>query len=327
MRPFFSIVTPVYNGRRHIRQCVESVRKQTEASWELILVDDGSTDGSGELCDSFCSDRRIKALHQRNEGQLRSREKGIEEAVGLYVLGLDADDYLEASCLEKVRKAIEESGSDAVFFGYCYAGTQKGSVRWRLPGGREYTRREALKEVIGTTNHALWNKAVKLEKAKRGASPGIRGRLDVNEDYVQTVSILCEVESVYVLDDILYHYRVYEGSISHGYRVKHLEDTEAASGYVLGKLRKQSLLDRELYEAVLESYLRMLVPRLEALCAGKGISRKECRRIRKYRVYQRTRRVEKRERFSRREYGILKLFRLRQYGLLRLYAGLGLNWS
>lgn len=323
MRPYFSIVTPVYNGRRFLKQCVESVLKQTEESWELLLVDDGSTDGSAELCDSFCMDRRIRVLHQKNQGQLKSREKGIAEAQGRYVLGLDADDYLEKSCLERVRKAAEESGSDAVFFGYCYTGLQKGSVRWRLEGGREYTRKEALKEVIETTNHALWNKAVRLEKAKRAEKPEIKRRLDVNEDYVQAVSILCEAESVYVLDEILYHYRVYGGSISHGYRVKHLEDTEAASRYVLRKLRKHGLLERDMYEAVLASYLKMAAPRLERLFYEGGITRKECRRLRKYRVYQRTGRVEKREKFSRREYGILKLFRLGQYGLLRMYAGLG----
>ena len=71
MSPYFSIITPVYNSQKYLRKCIESVLEQTYSSWELILIDDGSTDASGKICDSFCNDTRIKVIHQENAGALK----------------------------------------------------------------------------------------------------------------------------------------------------------------------------------------------------------------------------------------------------------------
>ena len=95
MSPYFSIITPVYNSQKYLRKCIESVLEQTYSSWELILIDDGSTDASGKICDSFCNDTRIKVIHQENAGALSSRIRGIQLASGKYQLGLDSDDYLD----------------------------------------------------------------------------------------------------------------------------------------------------------------------------------------------------------------------------------------
>lgn len=133
MQPFFSIVTPVYNCRRYIRKCIESVINQTYESWELILVDDGSTDFSGDICDSYCCcDSRRKVIHQDNVGELNSRINGLAMAKGVYELGLDADDYLDKKCLETIKRAIDISGSDMIFFGLRFCGGQKGVIRCTL---------------------------------------------------------------------------------------------------------------------------------------------------------------------------------------------------
>ena len=103
MLPFFSIITPVYNCEKYIRECIESVINQTYAFWEMILIDDGSTDGSGKICDDFSSDSRIKVIHQENAGAFISRINGITAANGVYEIGLDADDYLDKNCLETLK--------------------------------------------------------------------------------------------------------------------------------------------------------------------------------------------------------------------------------
>ena len=118
MEPFFSIIAPVYNGEKYIKKCIESVLNQTYASWELILVDDGSTDSSGAICDSFCGDSRIKVIHQENQGALKSRLNGTAAATGMYGLWLDSDDYLDEKCLETVKRAIDLSHSDLVWFNF-----------------------------------------------------------------------------------------------------------------------------------------------------------------------------------------------------------------
>lgn len=299
---------------------MESVLRQTFTSWELILVDDGSTDSSGRICDGFCHDARIKVIHQDNAGQLSSRLKGIAMAEGIYALGLDADDYLDRNCLEILKKAIDISGSDMIFFGYRNIGIQRNCVRCTLKSEKIYSKREVLKDVIEKTNHSLWNKAIKLEKIKQAEYSGLNKRLDINEDYVQIIAILCEIDTVYVIDDILYNYRIDRNSISHVYKIGHIWDTEYASRYVIYKLKKCLLLDKELYDLIYLAYLKMIGRRLFGLFCDKGISKEDCRRIHRSRIYKMSEEVETLSNFNKYEFQVLKLFRCRQYWILKLMA-------
>ena len=91
---FFSVIIPVYNVGDYLRECVQSVLSQDFASYEIILVDDGSTDGSGLLCDEFAkTDFRVQAVHQENQGQSAARNHGLQIASGKYILFLDRDDF------------------------------------------------------------------------------------------------------------------------------------------------------------------------------------------------------------------------------------------
>lgn len=127
---FFSVLVPVYNAARYLRECVESVLRQTEQDFELVLVDDGSSDGSGALCDDFCGryPEKIRVLHQQNRGLILARRAGIALARGAYCLFLDADDAFEPNCLAVVRETIKRLDADIVLFTYtnCYEseGTQ-----------------------------------------------------------------------------------------------------------------------------------------------------------------------------------------------------------
>ena len=98
--PFFSIVIPVYNVEPFLEECLQSILNQTFSDYEVILVDDGSKDGSGMLCDRYAaSDPRFQAYHKQNEGQLASRIYGMERASGLYILSPDSDDMLRMDAL------------------------------------------------------------------------------------------------------------------------------------------------------------------------------------------------------------------------------------
>lgn len=96
-----SVIVPVYNAEKYIKECVQSVLSQTYKDWELILVDDGSTDCSGTFCDQFAQvDSRISVIHQENAGVTRARAKGVFSSTGNFVYFLDADDTIENDTLE-----------------------------------------------------------------------------------------------------------------------------------------------------------------------------------------------------------------------------------
>jgi len=114
-----SIVIPVYDAMKYLERCVESILCQSFQEYELILVDDGSDDGSGALCDSYgAAHANIKVIHKKNAGLGCARNDGIEAAVGKYIVFVDADDYLGDDHLLNLYKAIEENQADCAIAGY-----------------------------------------------------------------------------------------------------------------------------------------------------------------------------------------------------------------
>ncbi len=113
----FSIIVPIYNGEDTLKQCVDSVLVQSFSDWELLLVNDGSTDGSPQLAEELAAmDNRIHVLHQENSGQFFAREAGRRKAAGEWLLFLDCDDLWEPHCLERLEQAITEHDPDCILF-------------------------------------------------------------------------------------------------------------------------------------------------------------------------------------------------------------------
>lgn len=107
MRPLISVIVPVYNIREYLPRCVQSLQQQTFRELEILLVDDGSTDGTGELCDALAAeDDRIRVLHKENGGTSSARNLGIEQAGGKYLGFVDSDDYVEPDMYRRLYQAI-----------------------------------------------------------------------------------------------------------------------------------------------------------------------------------------------------------------------------
>ena len=115
-----SVIVPVYNVKEYLNTCVESILNQTYENLEVILVDDGSTDGSGEVCDSYAkTDTRVQVLHTKNGGPAAARNRGIEVSKGEYLTFIDSDDSMEPELIETLYLAQKKSGANLV------------SCRWR----------------------------------------------------------------------------------------------------------------------------------------------------------------------------------------------------
>lgn len=127
-KPLVSISIPVYNQELYLRQCLDSVLAQTYEYWECVLVDDGSTDASGKICDEYAKkDNRFKVVHKKNAGLAAARQTGLENISGMYVLNIDSDDWVEPMHVENMVAAAEENHADIVMCPY-YKNTEEEEI-------------------------------------------------------------------------------------------------------------------------------------------------------------------------------------------------------
>lgn len=118
-QPVISVIMPVYNSAEFLHLAVDSVKNQTMGDWELLLIDDGSSDESGKLCDGYAKeDERIRVFHQENSGITKTRNRGIRESRGKYLTFIDNDDEYQLDILERTCSLAEQYEADIVKFGY-----------------------------------------------------------------------------------------------------------------------------------------------------------------------------------------------------------------
>ena len=114
MNDKISIILPVYNVEKYLNKCIDSILNQTYKNFELIIIDDGSTDNSSTICDSYKNDSRVIVIHQDNKGLSVARNKGIDMSTGNYITFIDSDDYIDSKYIEILYNIISNNNSDIV---------------------------------------------------------------------------------------------------------------------------------------------------------------------------------------------------------------------
>ena len=115
--PYLSIIVPVYNVEEYIQKCINSILSQNYLDFELILIDDGSTDNSGKICDEFASEnKKIKVIHQENGGLSNARNTGIKNAVGHYLWFIDSDDWIVGNAFSIIVQELKENNLEMLGF-------------------------------------------------------------------------------------------------------------------------------------------------------------------------------------------------------------------
>lgn len=202
----FSIIVPVYNGEKYLRTCVESVQKQSVFDWQLILIDDGSTDRSWTIMRKMSEqDHRIHCIHQENCGPFMARKRGIDVAEGDYLLFLDCDDSWKEHCLERLSSVIETQQPEMICF---TAERDNRSVAWMGEGERWLDKTHFCKELMSSHRYnALWCKAFRrdLFDGDENDYGGFCG-LCWGEDKAMFLHPVNKAEKIYYLPDTLYHY-------------------------------------------------------------------------------------------------------------------------
>lgn len=317
----FTLVMPAYNAEKYISDMIDSIINQTYTNWNLIIVDDGSTDCTGAICDSV-KDPRIKVIHNDNQGQMLARINGIMLATGDYTLVVDADDKLDKSCLEEVNNVLNNCNYDCVMFPYmeCDESLNKKGITSSIPknSGIMYTS-EVMQWVICSLNHGLVNKVIKTELIKKGAIESIHNRVRVNGDYALIIPILCNITTSFFLNKSLYYYRIYGGSVSHNISYQHIEDTDFVVHSILQVIKNHDLLDENLLKNVYLSYLNMITHMLEQLSSVRKIKINKIMFLYTKQVYINSEKYENLTNFSLRKYIELLVLRKKFFFLNSIY--------
>ncbi len=162
-----SIIVPVYNTSKYLKQCLESLANQTLKNIEIIVIDDGSTDESGTICDQYQSDNRFNIIHNKNQGPSGSRNNGITYANGQYLMFVDSDDWLEFDACEKLYSFAKSTDSDLTIGGHVNESTAGSTVRYIFPETKVFEgvnyRNNILVHTLGLTGKNIKNPA-KLDK-------------------------------------------------------------------------------------------------------------------------------------------------------------------
>lgn len=224
-----SIIIPVYNIEKFLNKCVDSVLKQTYHNLEIILIDDGSTDKSGAICDDYKSkDNRIKVLHQLNGGLSSARNAGIEIANGEYLAFIDGDDYVEPTLIETLFNACKETNADLSICSFYMEGEDgKTRIECESLANASYTNIEAL-ELLALPRQdryvVAWNKLYKKHLFDEIRFPLNR----VFEDQATVHKIFWNAKKIVTVSDKLYHYIVRDDSLSHKTNpIKYFDDLDA----------------------------------------------------------------------------------------------------
>lgn len=209
--PEFSVIIPVYNVEKYLVRCIKSVMNQTYTNFELILVDDGSQDSSGKICDEYAkNNQQIKVIHQNNKGVSSARNIGIKSAIGKYIVFVDSDDMVERDYLSSMAQVDEEV--DLVICGIKQV-TPSGSVCITTQYERKLLR-DTNKEII---LEMIQNNANASSVGKRFKKQLIEKRyiyldeeLDLGEDGCFVTEYVCNCRRIQYMDVITYRYYKYE---------------------------------------------------------------------------------------------------------------------
>lgn len=267
---FFSVLVPVYNVSAWLHDCLDSILDQGWEKLDVVLVDDGSTDESGAICDEYAAkDRRVRVFHKPNGGLMSARRYGVERARGDYILFVDSDDKLLPGVFAALDRAIRESGADCLLYGIRM---ETPKTEWHILNpaplcGRHITdKREILRLMIGDDSYnSLCRKCVRASCFDgRDFSPWFH--ISRGEDLVQSTEILENARSFYLLPEEFYLYRFNRASITRSVRFDGYRADFTLERFFRDWLKGLDLLEETDFDRCRDAMLDRLVIELKRIC-------------------------------------------------------------
>lgn len=229
MLPLISVIVPVYNVEKYLSQCVKSLIGQTYQSIEILLIDDGSKDSSGKICDQFAKKySNVVAYHKSNSGLGLTRNYGLERATGEYVTFVDSDDYLRQDAIQNLVLGLENEKNDTVIGGFTKI-TDDGRKLYIesypqeiVKGNKVYS--ELFSRMLGSSPNrhdsikpSVWNTLYSLRIIQQNHLQFVSERKLISEDIVWDSDYYCYSKSVKVINSPAYYYRANPNSLTKKY--------------------------------------------------------------------------------------------------------------
>lgn len=222
--PFFSVIVPIYNVEKYLRECVDSILNQSFTDFELILVDDGSPDGCPAICDAYAlKDKRVKVIHKPNGGVSSARNTGLEIAAGEYVLFCDSDDHYIAGAFDKIIGELEQGKFDVLNYGYIKELSTHEHEPHSLKIGcsDSLSLTQVLMESMRSDGGELyfteiWAQAFRRKLLEENQIRFVE-KLKRSEDLIFTLQSYSSAVRVKRIPDVLYFYRYNTNSIMHSF--------------------------------------------------------------------------------------------------------------
>lgn len=229
----FSVIIPVYNAEKYIEESVNSVLNQSYKDFEIVLVDDGSTDESGSICDCLQKKHEsiIKVTHQENKGQLLSRCAGAKEAQGDYCVYLDADDIIYENCLEILSKAIDRfSNVDVIGYKIDRLSRSGEKICRHIPLVCDMiysneSKKLVYEKLMSTVSlNSMCNKCIKRECLLGCEEKFLEYKaLRYSEDRLQVLESLTKAQTIVFIDESLYCYRLFDSSVTRNFDISQVD--------------------------------------------------------------------------------------------------------
>ena len=283
---FFSVLIPVYNVENYLVECIDSVLNQTEQDFEIVLVNDGSSDNSGVICDRYSKlyPENIRVIHQENNGLLLTRRTGIKNAKGDYLVFLDSDDMLQKDALRCIKKVIDKYTCDMVCFNFSRS-KDFSSTTMSLPYENEEIFTGDLKKMLydvictSSTFNNLCNKVVKKEIVDVDYDYDKYKFVKNGEDLLQLLPIVTAAKRIIYLKKAMYYYRINPNSITRTFQKDHYKSIKNLN---LTLLKYLPIWDVNYDDKIIyKRHLRGVYSIIASLNNFKNID-KECKNIKNY---------------------------------------------
>jgi len=255
-----SIIVPVYNADKYLKECIDSLVNQTYKNIEVLLIDDGSSDKSGAICDEYAERYSvIRVFHNENQGVSKTRTFGIQHAKGIYLMFTDSDDYWELEAVEKMYEQIKLHDADLALCGYMrFKNDDATYCDKRIVNEELVTVFESNKELANLFTRpytslagvSIWAKMYKRDLILKHDVKFPEG-INYEEDCVFNLQYYKYVKKAVVINEVFYHYRQLEVSLSKGYRAD-------AFGFLVNGFRERK---KFFYEIGYEEF----IPKLEVI--------------------------------------------------------------